>query len=80
MGDLIEAEASLGAHGIVCRHSHLGRGAGGRYYKNVTHKMQLICLPGFFNVDLDVVSVVDLFLNVFIYLCCHLGFVGDLVV
>ena len=80
MGDLIEAEAGLGAHGTVCSHYHLGRGAGGGYYKVVTHKMQLICLPGFFYVDLDVVPVVDLFLNIFIHLCCDLRFFGDLVV
>ena len=42
--------------------------------------MHLICLPGFFDVDLDVVPDVDLFLNIFIHLCCDLGFVGDLAV
>ena len=42
--------------------------------------MQLICLPGFFNVDLEVVSVVDLLLYVFIHLPHDLGLVRDLVV
>ena len=80
MGDLIEAEASLGAHRTVCSHSHLGRGAGGGYFKVITHKMQLIHLPGFFDIDLDVVSIVDLFLYVFIHLGHNLGLVRDLVV
>ena len=80
MGDLIEAEAGLGAHGTVCHHPHLGRGAGGGYCKVVTHEMQLVCLPGLFDLDLDVLPVVDLFLNIFIHLCCDLGFVVDLVV
>ena len=80
LGDLIKAEAGCGAHGTVCSHSHLGGGAGGSYYKVVTHKVQLVCLPGFFDIDLDLVPVVDLFLNIFVYLCCDLRFVGDLVV
>ena len=80
MGDLVEAEASLGAHGTVRGHSHLGGGAGCGYYKVVAHKMQLIFLPGFFDVDLDIVPIVDLSLNVFIYLCGDLRFIGDLVV
>ena len=42
--------------------------------------MQLIYLPGFFNVDLDVVSVFNLFLYVFIHLGRDLGLVRDLVV
>ena len=35
----------------------------------MTHEMQLVFLPGFLDVDLDIFPVVDLFLNIFIYLC-----------
>ena len=80
LSDLVKAEASLGAHRAVCSHSHLGRGAGGGNYKVITHKMQLIFLPGLLEVDLYLIPVVDLFLYVLIYLGCDPRLVGYLVV
>ena len=80
MSDHVEAEASFGAHGTIHSHPHLGRGTGGGDYEVVTHKVQLISLPGYFDVNLEVVFVVDLLQHVLVYLRRDLGFVVDLVV
>ena len=79
MSDFVKAEASFCVHRAVCSHSHLGGGAGGRYYKVITHKMKLIFFPGS-DVDLYVVSFVDLFLYVLIYLRHDLRLIRYLVV
>ena len=68
MSNIIEAEAGLGFHGAVRGHPDLGGAAGGRNYKVVSQKVQLIVFPGIFYGDFYLVPVVDLFLNVFINL------------
>ena len=77
LSDVIEAVAGLGAHGAVSGHSHLGRGAGAGYNKVVSHKVKLVFLPVVLRVDLHVVSVINLLLDVLVYLCRDLGLVGD---
>ena len=68
LGDLVEAEASFGLHGTICGHPHLGGAAGGGDHEVVAHEVQLVFLSGLLYVDLHVVPVVDLLLNVLIYL------------
>ena len=57
--DVIEAEARLGAHGVVGGHPHLGRGAGAGYNKVVSPKVKLVVFPVVLRVDLHVVFAIN---------------------
>ena len=75
--DVVEAEAGLSAHGAVCRHSNLGGRAGRRHNKIVGNKMELILVPVFLRVNLDIIPIVDLLIVVFVHLCRNFRFIGN---
>ena len=64
-------------HGAVCGHSNFGGQAGGRHNKIVDYEMELILVPVVLRVNLDIIPIVDLLIDVFIYLCRNFRFVSD---
>ena len=77
MGHVVEAEAGLGAHGAVRGHSNFGGRAGGRHNEIVGHKVELIMSSVVLGVNLNVVSIVDLLIDIFIHLCRNFRFVSN---
>jgi hypothetical protein len=64
-------------HGAVCGHSNFGGRAGGRHNKIVGYEMELILVPVFLRVNLNVISIVDLLIDIFIHLCRNFRFVSN---
>ena len=80
-GDLVEAEASLCAHGAICCHSNFGRGTSRGDHKVVTHKLDWVTfLSGYLRGDLYVISIVHLLLDVLVHLVGNFRFRVNLVV
>ena len=77
LGDVVEAEAGLGAHGAVRGHSNFGGRAGGGHDEVVCHKMKLILSSVVLGINLNVVSIVDLLIDIFIHLCRNFRFVSN---
>jgi len=75
--DVVEAEAGLGVHGAVRRHSNLGGRAGRRHHKIVGNIMELILVPVVLRVNLDVIPIVDLLIDIFIHLCRNFRFISN---